>query len=247
MRKRITILGIQIDDINMKKSVKKFKKFMNQDKLRLICTPNPEIIMRAREDLELKNILNHADLVIPDGIGVVIASKILYDKGLTQRVAGYDLIQNTMKQSQNGEYKYFFLGGKPNIAKLAAKKMRHKYPNIKVVGYNDGYFSPLENESIIEKINNSNANILLVGFGAPKQEIWIKQNKYLLKNIKVAIGVGGSFDVMSGTTKRAPKIFIKFGLEWLYRLFMQPTRLKRMLVLPKFLLEVVKFNKNRHV
>ncbi|ONI47360.1 N-acetylmannosaminyltransferase [Candidatus Epulonipiscium fishelsonii] len=247
MQKRINILGTRIDNIDMKKAVIKFKKFMEQDKLKLICTPNPEIIMRATEDEKLRNILNHADLVIPDGIGVVIASKILYDKGLSQRVAGYDLIQNTMKQSRNGEYKYFFLGGKPNIAKLAAKKMSCKHPNIKIVGYNDGYFEAKESYRIIEKINNSNANILLVGLGSPKQEIWIRQNEYLLKNIKVAVGVGGSFDVMSGTIKRAPKIFIKFGLEWLYRLFRQPTRLKRMVVLPKFLIEVLKFSKNRHV
>ncbi len=144
---------------------------------------------------------------MPDGIGVVIASKILKGDRLPERVAGYDLVQNTMKNSKG--YKYYFLGSKPHIADTARKNMQMAYPNIEVVGSHDGYFK--DDSHIIEDINNSGANILLVALGAPKQELWIKDNAEKLVNIKVAIGVGGSLDVMAGVVKRAPKIYQKLG------------------------------------
>ncbi len=239
LKQKIDIMGVDVDNVTMKQAIGRFKTFMGKDKLHLVCTPNPEIIMRAKEDKSLKNILANADLVVPDGIGVVIASKILKGTSLKERVAGFDLVQNTMKISKDKEYKYFFFGSKPDIAKLASEKMSEKYPNIEVVGYRDGYFEDSETDEIVDQINKSGANILLVGLGAPKQEQWIVDNRDKLDNIKVAVGVGGSLDVMSGEVKRAPVLFQKLGMEWFYRLISEPTRAKRMLVLPKFLIEVV--------
>ncbi|ONI46181.1 N-acetylmannosaminyltransferase [Candidatus Epulonipiscioides gigas] len=238
MRKQIDILGVPVDNITMKQANFVTNKFLKKSKrLRLICTPNPEMIMCATENEKLLKILNTADMVIPDGIGVVIASKILKGPSLKERVAGYDLIQNLMKHGHN---KFYFLGGKPGVAKLAAIRMKKKYKNIEVVGYRNGYFKEKEKRKIIKEINKSGANILLVGLGSPKQEYFISDNRKHLKRIKVAIGVGGSFDVMAGKVKRAPNIFRKLGLEWFYRLITEPHRAKRMLKLPIFLLTIIR-------
>ncbi|WP_010167322.1 WecB/TagA/CpsF family glycosyltransferase [Candidatus Epulonipiscium viviparus] len=237
MRKQLNILNVLVDNITMQQAVFAANQFLTKsNRLRLICTPNPEIIMRAKQDKELLAILNSADMVIPDGIGVVIASKILTKNGLRERVAGYDLVQNLMKEGNN---RFYFLGGEAGVAKSAARNMKSKYPNMDVVGYCDGYFQPENERSIIRDINASEANILLVGLGSPKQEVFINKHRKRLKNIKVAIGVGGSFDVMAGKVKRAPKIFRQLGLEWFYRLVKEPSRAKRMLKLPVFLFEVI--------
>ncbi len=240
MRNTVDILGIPVDNISLKEATKKIYQMLKTENVSLVCTPNPEIIMRANDDELLYQALQDAELVVPDGIGVVIASKILKGNTLKERVAGYDLVQNTMKYSRNQECKYYFFGSQPQVAKMAQKNMQAKYPNIKVVGARDGYFQVEEIPSIIEDINNSGANILLVALGSPKQELWIKEYANQLTNIKVAIGVGGSLDVMAGTVKRAPVLFQKLGLEWFYRLITQPTRAKRMLVLPLFLIKVCK-------
>lgn len=239
MSETVDILGVSISKVTMEEARDKVKAFVKSDKCHTIYTPNPEIVMLAKEDSAFASILEEADLVVPDGIGVVIASKIRKGERLTERVAGYDLVQNTMKDAVKEGYKYYFFGSKPGISERAAEKMRETYPNIQIVGTRDGYFKPEDNEAIIEEINKSGANILLVALGAPKQEKWIEAYKDRLINVKVAIGVGGSLDVMSGEVKRAPLAFQKLGLEWFYRLLKEPTRFKRMLVLPKFLLKVI--------
>ncbi|OON97361.1 MAG: N-acetylmannosaminyltransferase [Epulopiscium sp. Nele67-Bin005] len=238
-RKKITIMDIKIDKVTMNDAVEIFHHFLKTDKLRTICTPNPEIIMQSKENAPLKNFVNSADLVLPDGIGVVIASKILPCGSLPERVAGYDFVQKTMQTSKNKAHKYYFFGGKPEVAQIAANNMRQKYPQIDVVGTHDGYFSDEDTQNIIDDINNSGANILLVALGSPKQELWILENGHKFTNLKVVIGVGGSLDVMAGVVKRAPKIFQQFGCEWLYRLISEPKRAKRMLVLPVFLVQVI--------
>ncbi|PHV71266.1 glycosyltransferase [Sporanaerobium hydrogeniformans] len=236
---KIVIMDIPVCNVTMREAIGQIQQFTKGDKVHLVFTPNPEIIMTARENERLSSILNKADLVVPDGIGVVIASKFLRGNTLKERVAGYDMVQNTMKEAVSNGYKYYFLGSKPGIANKAAEEMRKLYPGIQIVGTHDGYFKPEESERIIEAINASGANILLVALGAPKQEIWIEENKDKLTHIRVAIGVGGSLDVMAGVVKRAPFIYQKLGLEWFYRLVKEPSRFGRMLVLPKFLLYVL--------
>ena len=208
------------------------------------ATANPEIVMLAKDNNRFMETIKKADLVIPDGIGVVIATKVQNGEVLEERVPGYDLVQNIMKISVKEGYKYYFFGSKPGVADEAAKKMRETYSQIEIVGTRDGYFSKEDEKDIIEDINRSGANILLVALGAPKQECWIEEHRDELINIKVAIGVGGSLDGMAGIVKRAPVMFQKLGLEWFYRLLKQPTRFKRMLVLPLFLKEVL-VNKNK--
>ena len=244
MQDKIDILGVPIDNVTMEEAVTKVSQFVASPDSHTIFTPNPEIVMLAKDNDRLFSILKKASLIVPDGIGVVIASKMQAGATLKERVAGYDLVQNTMKQAVQKGYKYYFLGSKPGVANEAAKKMREMYPGIQIVGTQDGYFKPEQTAEIIETINASRANILLVALGAPKQEIWIDENRALLKHVKVLIGVGGSLDVMAGVAKRAPVVFQKVGLEWFYRLLMQPSRITRMLVLPQFIIEAF-FYKNK--
>lgn len=244
MIKKIEILGVPICKVTMAEAVQKVSELVKAGGFHSIFTPNPEIVMLAKANERFLKVIKEADLVVPDGIGVVIGSKLQKGEALPERVAGYDLVQNTMKQAVKEGYKYYFLGSKPGIAEEAAKQMRLTYPGIQIVGTHDGYFKEADEAAIIEDINQSGANILLVALGAPRQELWIEDHKHLMPGVRVAVGVGGSLDVMAGAVKRAPMAFQKLGLEWFYRLLKEPTRFKRMLVLPQFLIEVVLYKEN---
>jgi len=241
---KVEVLGIYFDNVDMEEAVSRCVDMVNSDKSNLLVTPNPEIVMKAREDSEYKEIINtRASLVIPDGIGIIKGATIL-NTPLKERVAGYDLICNLLEKFKDGSKTFYFWGSKPGVAEIAKTKLEEKYPNIKIIGVDDGYFDDKKKEQIIEKISNLKPDILLVGIGFPKQEKLI--NSLLDKNIfKLAIGCGGSIDVLSGTVKRAPKLFIKLKIEWAWRLIKQPTRIGRMMVLPKFLKLVKKEAKER--
>ena len=236
---RIEVLGVYFDNVNMNEAVEKCATFLESDSSHLIVTPNPEIVMKAKEDIEYKDIINNkASLIIPDGIGIIKGAKIL-GTPLKERVAGYDLICNLLEKYKDGSKSFYFWGSKPNIANIAKEKLLEKYPNIKIIGTEDGYFDEEKKKKIIDDIATKKPDILLVGIGFPKQEKLI--NELLEKNIfKIAIGCGGSIDVLSGTVKRAPKLFIKLHIEWSWRLIKEPSRIGRMMILPKFLKEVKK-------
>ena len=238
MRKITHVLGVPFDTYTMKEAVDRVMGFLSDRGQHIVCTPNPEIVMEAQNDKELMEILKASDLVIPDGIGVVWASKYSEIK-IKERVPGFDLTQNVFEKIKDTDYKVYFFGGAPGVANEASKKMMKKYEGLKIVGTRNGYFKKEDEKDIVADIKNSGADILLVGLGAPKQEKWIYDNMRFT-GAKVLIGVGGSFDVMSGNLKRAPKIFCKLGLEWFYRLITQPTRIKRMMRLPKFVIKVLK-------
>lgn len=238
---RIPVLGVNFDNVTMNEAIEKCMAYLSSENGNLVVTPNPEIVMRANEDSEFKDIINHAALVIPDGIGIIKGAKIL-GTPLKERVAGYDLICNLFDQGKDGSISFYFWGGKPGVAELAKEKIKEKYPELNVLGAHHGYFQEEEEKEIIEEIRTLKPDVLLVGLGFPKQEKTI--NKYLNDGIfKIGIGCGGSIDVIAGTVKRAPKFFIDLHLEWFYRLLKQPTRFKRMLVLPQFILEVKKSKK----
>ena len=240
---KISVLGVNFDNVNMAEAVDRCRTFLKGENGNLIVTPNPEIVMRAKDNQEFKDIINGAALVIPDGIGVVKAAKKL-GTPLKERVAGYDLICNLFEEYKDGSASFYFWGSKPGVADTAMEKIKEKYPNLNVVGAHTGYFTPEEETQIVEEIKTLKPDIILVGLGAPKQEITI--NKYINDGIfKIGIGCGGSIDVIAGEVKRAPKLFIKLHLEWFYRLLKQPTRIKRMMVLPQFVLEVNKYKKEQ--
>lgn len=234
MRKTVDVMGIPVDSVTIHEALDRVKTFLSTDCVHTIYTPNAEIMMDAVKDPSLKNILSEADMLIPDGAGVVLASKIL-GHPLPEKVPGFDLLKNTFALRLNKKLRFFFFGGAPGVAEEAAINILGQYHRVEIVGYRNGYFSPEDEAQIIEEINASNADVLAVALGAPRQEKWIHTNKNKLK-VKICIGVGGSFDVLAGKVQLAPDFFRKNNLEWLYRLFKEPWRYKRMLKLPQFIL-----------
>lgn len=224
---RIKILDIPFDKITMEQAIKlvlaKLKK--PNSKPFFIATPNPEMLLESRKNLEFKKILQSTDLNIPDGFGIILTS-YLNSTPLPQRVTGTDLMQKICKECPSAS-SIFLLGAAEGIAAKAAIKLKENNPALTIAGTFPGSANPTAAPEIIKKINNSNAEILFVAFGAPKQELWLAHNLPHLKTVKVAVGVGGAFDFIAGVKRRAPKIMQKTGLEWLFRLIIQPSRIKR--------------------
>lgn len=234
----MNILGVRIDKVNMNEAVEVAKEYLQEDKLHMIFTPNPEMIINANEDEAFKNILNSSSLNIPDGNGVVWASQKIKEP-LEERVAGFDFIHRLFDLGKDTNINFYFLGSKPGVAEKAKENLENTHEYIKIVGTQDGYFNADCEEKIVEDINNKSTDVLLVALGSPKQERFIYKYKDKL-NCKIAIGVGGCFDVISGEVKRAPKIFIKMKLEWLYRGLSDFKRMKRLMAIPKFMIKVKK-------
>ncbi|NNG67475.1 WecB/TagA/CpsF family glycosyltransferase [Caldanaerobacter subterraneus] len=241
---KLYIFGVPIHRVTMIEAVEILKGYLKEDRIHIVATPNAEIIMMAQKDEEYKKILNETDLNVPDGSGVVFASKV-FNKPLKERVAGFDLMMEFVKWASHKDVSIYLLGAKPEVVEKAQSNLKNLYPSLKIVGFYHGYFNEKEEENIIEDINKRAAQVLFVALGAPKQEKWIYKNKEKLK-VKIAMGVGGSFDVIAGKAKRAPEIYRKLGLEWLYRLIQEPWRYKRMSALPKFAFKVLlsKLRKN---
>lgn len=237
MRKTIDILGVQVDSLIMQEAVAKIRGWLSEDKVRTIYTPNAEIIMAAQREQELKEILNGSDLLTADGAGVVLASRIL-KRPVPEKVSGIDLIKRCFSDLPKGRNSYFLFGSKPGIAEAAAVNIINEYPGVIIAGCRNGYFKESEEDEIINQINESGAAILLVALGAPRQERWISRNKDRL-SVKICAGVGGTLDVFAGKAELAPEFMRKNGLEWLFRLYKEPWRAKRMLDLPRFMLKVI--------
>ncbi len=239
----IDILGVKINNMNMNETVNAVKDLLQLNRPSLIFTPNSEIIYMAKNNDDFKKILNSSDINTADGIGVVYAAKIL-NTPIPERVAGYDLSRELLKVMNENKLSLFLFGGKPGVADIAKENINSKYPDINICGTENGYFE--NSDKIIEHINQKNPDFLFVCLGAPKQEKWIYENKDKL-NCKVMMGIGGSLDVYANVAKRAPKIFIKLNIEWLYRLFKNPSRIGRMMSLPKFAFAVIKYKHKKKV
>ena len=207
-----------------------------------VVTANAEIIYQANRNEKMRNVINQAQMVTADGSGVVWASKQL-GRPLRQRVTGIDLVNSICEQSARKGWKLYILGSAPGVAATAAVNIRQKFPGCNIVGTHHGYFNAKEEKQIVAELLQLQPDVLFVALGAPKQEYWIAEHMAQLQ-IPVSMGIGGSMDVLSGNVKRAPRWMQKMSLEWLYRLLIQPTRFKRVLALPKFMLAVKKQAKN---
>lgn len=234
---KIEILGVTVDSLTMAEAVRRVQGYIKKRKPRLIATANAEMLMRATSDMELKKILNAADLVVPDGAGTVWAAHHL-GCDMPERVAGFDLAQELMLLAPQNGYKLYFFGSAPGVAEKAKAKAEEMYPGINVCGTRDGYFKPEDEKQIIADIKAAKPDILLVALGVPKQEKWLYAHMKELK-VPVSIGVGGTFDVMAGVMQRAPLWMQKAKLEWLFRGMKQPSRAGRLMALPKFVFKVM--------
>ncbi len=241
----IKIFGVRIHNTTLVEVTSLLREYLKVDKLSVIYTPNTEIVMAAKDDVGLRTLLNKADLVIPDGIGLIYGSKIK-KKPLKERVTGFDTSMKLLEIANENSYSIFLLGGKEGVSKTASENIKADYPNIQIAGYQNGYFKGShlglvdheEEKAILQIINKANPDIIFVGLGFPMQEKWIDANKDRL-NSRVIIGNGGVMDILAGNAKRAPKIYMDLGLEWLYRLIKNPSRIKRQMALPKFVLQVL--------
>jgi len=233
---KVDILGVNVDAMTMSESVAQIETYMAGEEPMMIATANAEMIMRATQDEELRDILNRAAIVTADGAGTVWAARHLgYE--MPERVAGYDLAQQLMKNSVRQGQRIYFFGSAPGVAEKAKAKAEQLYPGIQIVGTRDGYFTEADEPAIIEDIKAKRPHLLLVALGVPKQEKWLAKHQAEL-GVPVAIGVGGTLDVMAGVMKRAPLWMQKAKLEWLFRGMLQPKRAGRLLALPKFVLKV---------
>lgn len=235
--KQAEILGVNVNSLTMVQAVEKVQQFIDERKNALVATANAEMLMRATQDEELKHILNSADLVVPDGAGTVWAANYLGVE-MPERVAGYDLAQELMREAPGRGDRIYFFGSAPGVAEKAREKAMELYPGIKIVGTRNGFFSEADEPEIIAEIKAARPDILLAALGVPKQEKWLYKYRQELQ-VPVAIGVGGTLDVMAGVMQRAPLWMQKAKLEWLFRGLKQPSRAGRLLALPKFVMKVM--------
>ncbi len=236
---RIDVLGVGFDNFSMDEAIDAGLRMMEEGGAHYVVTPNPEIVEICRESEEARTVINGADLVLPDGIGIIYGAKILKTP-LKGRVPGIEYAQTLMKAMAERGKTLFLLGAKPGVAEQAAEKLREAYPGLLIVGTHDGYFK--EDAGVITAIRESGADVVFVCLGAPKQEFWMAKNGEAT-GAKLLLGLGGCLDVFSGNVKRAPAIFCKLGLEWFYRLITNPSRIGRMMKLPLFLVHVVREKK----
>jgi N-acetylglucosaminyldiphosphoundecaprenol N-acetyl-beta-D-mannosaminyltransferase len=229
---KVEILGVKIDKIDYQSALAIAKKLIDGGGKHYVVTPNPEFIVLAQKDLQFKEILNKADLSIPDGIGLVWLSRML-GEGLRERVTGADLLEGLAGLAEEHGFNLFLLGAKEGIAGKAANVLKKRYPKLTIAGNYAGDADPQGDRETLVTLQDKKIDVLAVAYGPPKQEKWIVRNLPFL-NVKLAIGVGGALDYIIGEKQRAPVIIRRMGLEWLFRLILEPSRLKRQLTIPVF-------------
>lgn len=227
VKNRAEILGIKIDPCTMDEVITHITQQMHAKKRTFVVTPNPEMLLAADKDAGFKKILNSAEISIPDGIGIVMASRWLKTIKIPQRVTGTDLMQKLCACASAYGWKIFLLGAQTGVAEQTASILQKKYHGLNIAGCYAGSPLPAEDDYITKKITENDANMLFVAYGIPAQEKWINRNWEKIPHILCAIGVGGAFDFIAGVQKRAPKWMQKYGLEWCWRLLQEPHRIKR--------------------
>ena len=232
---RVDILGVGFDNITLPQAVERAAGLLAEGGARYVVTPNPELVQRARKEPEFREVLNGADLVLPDGVGITYAAKIL-GRPLQGRVPGIDFAAALCDVLARDGKRLFLLGAKPGVAEQAAENLKKDHPGLTVCGVHDGYFK--EDGPVAAEIRAAGADVVFVCLGFPRQEYWMAQHG-AETGAGLLVGLGGSLDVFAGQVKRAPAGFRKLGLEWFYRLITQPSRIGRMAKLPLFLFSAV--------
>lgn len=251
MPKPISILGIRVDRVSQKQALDLVMEMIAQyhaSERTLSChqliTVNPEFVMAAQRNADFRAAINAASLVVADGIGVVWATRYL--KAPTpERITGVDTLVALAKRCATASYRLYLLGAAPGVAEEAATRLQALAPGLQIAGTYAGSPAPTEEEEIIERVRAARADVLCVAYGAPAQDLWIARNLTRLP-VALAVGVGGAYDFISGRQRRAPHLMRRLGLEWLYRLYREPWRWRRMLALPRFALLVILKGRARH-
>jgi N-acetylglucosaminyldiphosphoundecaprenol N-acetyl-beta-D-mannosaminyltransferase len=226
------IFQVPIHDVTFEETVTHVGYWIDQGQIGQIATVNPEFLVRSRVEPKFRAALQKAALCIPDGIGVLWAARWM-GKPLRERVAGSDLVPRLSSEAAKSGWRVFFLGAAPGVAVKTAQILSVQYPDLVVAGTFAGSPAPEEEDAIVSRIVASRADLVFVAYGAPKQDIWLSRN-LVRTGAKVGMGVGGSFDFITGIQKRAPRWVQRSGFEWFYRLVREPWRWRRQLALPKF-------------
>ncbi|RWZ59074.1 glycosyltransferase [Halobacillus fulvus] len=235
--KQVPIMGIPFSRIDHKTLIKKLDEHVMREEKSFVITANPEIVMQANADTTYMKNLHKANYITADGIGIVRASQLLNDP-LPERVTGYDLMLDLLEIANIKGYKIFLLGTYAEALARVERNLKYHYPDIEIVGTHDGYFD-WDSNTVTEQVKAAEPDLTFVALGAPKQEKWIAENIDSFDK-GVFLCVGGSFDVIAGDVKRAPAVWRRHNIEWLYRLLKQPRRWRRMTALPKFAFNIIK-------
>lgn len=237
---KIKIMSIPFLNLSKEEYISTVKKRLLSQEKTVIFTPNPQMLLGAKKDKEIRKILQKSDINLPDGSGIIIASKLLRSP-IKETVCGIDFAEAILSIAQEQGLSVFLLGGKEGRADEAKEALKNKFPSLNICGTHHGYFKKQgkENEAVIGKLKTVSPDIIFVCFGFPEQEKWIVENIDHLPSCKLAMGLGGSIDVWSGHVKRAPKLFRKMRLEWLWRAAREPRRMKIFLDIPRFLFAIL--------
>lgn len=241
---RLTVLGVPVDAATFDSLLKTITCWVaSRDRLHQICTVSPEFVMLAQDNADFMAVLRQADLCVADGVGLLFAARYL-GHPLPERVTGSDGVPLIAQRAAREGWRLYLLGAAPGVAEQAAARLTGQNPGLQIAGVYAGSPAPAEADAIIERVNASRADILLVAYGAPRQDLWIAQHRDRLA-VPVAMGVGGTFDFIAGIVPRAPRWMRRAALEWLYRLVRQPWRWRRMLRLPRFVWAVLREEQRR--
>ncbi len=239
----VYVLGVRVDRLSQQQALALIDRIISrhQQDSSLLCqqvvTVNPEFVMAAQHDAAFRDYINQAAIVVPDGMGVVWATRYL-GQPAPERVTGTDILPELARLCAQKAYRLYLLGAAPGVAEIAAERLQALAPGLQIAGTYAGSPALSEENELTERISSARADILCVAYGAPAQELWIGRNRARLP-VAVAMGVGGAYDFLSGRQLRAPRTMQRMGLEWLYRLYREPQRWRRMLALPQFALQVI--------
>ena len=234
----VVILNVRIDNVTYPDALAHLDTFLREPGLHQIATVNPEFVVMAQTDAEFRRVLNATALNVPDGVGLMWASRHL-GTPLCERVTGQEMVHRIAALAAERGERVFLLGAREGIAERAAAALAARHPGLQIAGCYAGSPAPEEEDEIVARVNAANARILLVAYGPPKQELWIARNAPRVQGVAVAMGVGGTFDTLAGIVPRAPEWMRRTGFEWTYRLVREPRRLKRQMAIPYFMWLVV--------
>jgi N-acetylglucosaminyldiphosphoundecaprenol N-acetyl-beta-D-mannosaminyltransferase len=235
----VTILNIPVHRLTLAKALACISRCLTEPRLHQIATVNPEFVITAQQDTDFRRILQQADLCLADGVGLLWAARRL-GQPIPERLPGSEMVYHLAELAAQQGWRLFLLGAAPGVAEAAAAIFQQSYPGLQIAGSYAGSPDPADDDQLVQHINASRADVLYVAYGAPRQDKWIDRNRHKLQTVRLALGVGGSLDFVTGRAIRAPRWVQRLGLEWLHRLLHEPWRWRRMLALPRFVWAVLR-------